>query len=364
MRILYFSRDYSPHDHRFLSAIVDGGHSAFYLRLQSGVRMTEARPVPAAVEQVAWRGAGERFRWRFVPRLVSEMKKVLNRVRPDLIHAGPIQDCALLAVLGGARPLLTMSWGFDLMQDAQRNPWMTWATKQALRGSTYFTSDSEVTRDRAIGYGVAPERTCVIPWGVDLAHFVPRGWSEAGAGPFTIFCNRSWEPRYGVEVLAHAFVQVARQAGDITLILLGGGSQGDIIRGILSDGGVLHRVRFGGQVAYGDLPTWYHRADLYVSPSHVDGASVSLMEALACGIPALVSNIPGNAEWVREGHNGWLFPDGDSGALAAAILAARAERETFSRIGPIARQTAEERADWARNAARLMQVYDVARGLI
>ena len=63
-------------------------------------------------------------------------------------------------------------------------------------------------------------------------------------------------------------------------------------------------------------------ADLYISPSHVDGSSVSLMEALACGLPCLVSDIPANQEWVREGENGWLFPDGDDERLAGKILAA------------------------------------------
>jgi glycosyltransferase involved in cell wall biosynthesis len=364
VRVLYFSRDYSPHDHRFLSAIVDGGHSVCYLRLQDNVRTTENRPVPDPVEQVAWRGAADGLKWHAVPRLVSEFRGVVKRVQPDLIHAGPIQDCALLTALSGARPLLSMSWGFDLMQDAHRNPWMAWATRHALRNSTYFTSDAQVTRDRAINYGVDPERTCVIPWGVDLTHFTPEGRAADPSGPFTILCNRAWEPRYGVDVLARAFVRIARQTEAVSLILLGGGSQAELIRGILSDGGVGDRVRFGGQVPQVELPHWYHMADLYVSPSHVDGASVSLMEALACGLPALVSDIPGNAEWVQDGANGWLFPDGDADALASALLTAKAKQATFAGIGRAARATAEERADWRRNAAQLMQVYEVVRRLI
>ena len=82
------------------------------------------------------------------------------------------------------------------------------------------------------------------------------------------------------------------------------------------NGGVLDRVQFGGQVSQRDLPRWYHKADLYISPSHIDGSSVSLMEALACGLPALVSDIPANREWVSEGVNGWLFPDGNADILA------------------------------------------------
>ncbi len=101
-----------------------------------------------------------------------------------------------------------------------------------------------------------------------------------------------------MDVLASAFVKVAQQNENVDLMLLGGGSQGNHLRHILQIGGVLDRVTFGGQISQTDLPRWYHMADLYISPSHVDGSSVSLMEALACGLPCLVSDIPANKEWV------------------------------------------------------------------
>ena len=102
-------------------------------------------------------------------------------------------------------------------------------------------------------------------------------------------------------------------------------------------------------------------ADLYVSPSHVDGSSVSLMEALACGLPCLVSDIPANMEWVREGENGWLFPDGNADALAAKILAAMENHKSLPEIGHNARAVAEERTDWKKNFQKLMQAYQITK---
>lgn len=363
MRVLYFSSNYSPHDHRFLTAIVDGGHAAFFLQLESTLRRTEDRPVPPQVEQVLWAGGRNQFRWWHLAWLTSSLKDVIRRLQPDLIHAGPIQTCALLVTLAGFQPLLTMSWGFDLMQDFSRGAWTNLATRFALRHSTFFTSDAEVTRDRAVAYGMNPERTCVIPWGVDLTQFRP-GSRPLNSGPsFTILCNRAWEPRYGVDVLARAFVLVARQSEHVGLILLGGGSQAHALRTILRDGNVQERVSFGGQISQADLPRWYQKTDLYVSPSHVDGASVSLMEALASGLPVVVSDIPGNKEWVQDDINGWLFPDGDEHALAAKILDAIGQRERFPEVGREGRKCAEQRADWSRNAAALMHLYETARRL-
>jgi len=365
MRALYFSKDYTPHDHRFLSALAETEYEIHYLRLERGPRQTEDRPVPSNVKQILWEGGQKPFEWRDLPRLLFGLKRVVCKVKPDLIHAGPVQTCAFLAVLSGFRPILTMSWGFDLMQDADRNLWWKQITHYVLRNTTAFTSDCEATREKAIAYGVPRERTIVFPWGVDLQYFRPRKSvfslpsSVIRPSSFVLFCNRAWEPRYGVDVLARAFVAVARQRSDVNLILLGGGSQGNLIRDILMKGGVMERVHFGGQIPQAEVPRYCHMADLYLSPSHVDGSSVSLMEAIACGLPCLVSDIPANKEWVTEGINGWLFPDGDADALTAKILWAMDHRAQLPEIGCAARRTAEEKADWKKNFARLLQAYEL-----
>jgi glycosyltransferase involved in cell wall biosynthesis len=356
MKILYFSRGYSTHDHRFLTAISDHGHEVFFVRLEGNRRQVEDRPVPENVHQVIWKGGREPFRWTKLPTLVLDFKRLLREIKPDLVHAGPIQTCAFIAILSGFRPVLTMSWGFDLMDDVHKGRIWEFATRYTLKRSTFFTSDAKVTRDTAIVYGMDPNKTFVFPWGVNLDRFQPN-FQPSSLQTFTLFCNRSWEPYYGVDVLARAFVKVAYQQENVELILLGGGSQGNAIRNILQKGDVLDRVTFGGQVSQTDLPRWYHMADLYISPSHVDGSSVSLMEALACGIPCLVSDIPGNKEWVFDGQNGWLFHDGNVNDLAEKIITAIKNRASFPRIGEMARKTAEEKADWKKNSEALMDIY-------
>jgi L-malate glycosyltransferase len=358
MKILYFSLGYCTHDYRFLKAISEGGHEVFFVQLEGNSRQVEDRPVPPNVQLILWKGGREQFRWANLPILVLDFWRLIRKIKPDLIHAGPIQTCAFIANLSGFRPILTMSWGFDLMDDVHKGKWMERVTSYTLRHSTFFASDAKVTRDKAVAYGMDPEKTVVFPWGVDLEHFrMKNAESRMSKGVFTLFCNRAWETRYGVDVLARAFVKVAQERDDVNLLLLGGGSQGHLLRKIFEGGGVLDRVAFAGQISQTVLPDWYHRADLYISPSHVDGSSVSLMEALACGLPCLVSDIPANKEWVTEGENGWLFRDGDANHLAEKILAASAQRESLSTVGQSSRRVAELRADWKKNAEALMKVY-------
>jgi glycosyltransferase involved in cell wall biosynthesis len=370
MKIIYFSKSYTPHDYRFLSSLSKTEHEIFFLQLEPVKRQTEERSVPENVQQILWAGGQREFRWRDLPRLVMDFRRIVKKIKPALVHAGPIQNCVFITALSGFRPFLAMSWGYDLVQDADKSPWMQWVTHYTLKRANFFASDANVSRDKAISFGMDPNKTIIFPWGTDIEHFTPRKDERrktAGANPkskiqnpksITLFCSRTWESIYGVDVLAKAFVKVAAVDPNVNLILLGGGSQGSKIRQFLINGGVMERVHFGGHVGQRDLPRWYHMSDIYISPSHVDGSSVTLMEALASGLPCLVSDIPGNKEWIQDGVNGWLFRDGDADDLAEKILFAIKNRKSFKKIGELARKTAEEKADWKKNFGKLLQTYE------
>ena len=358
MRIIYFSKNYTPHDYRFLSSLSGTDHEIFYLKLEPNKRQTEDRPVPENIQQILWAGGRHEFRWRDIPRLTLDLRRLTKEIKSDLIHAGPIQNCAFLAALSGFRPILTMSWGYDLVMDADKSAWMRWVTRYTLKRSAFFVSDANVSRTKAVSFGMNPEKTAIFPWGVNIEHFTPKTFEPSTFQPFTLFCSRTWEAIYGVDVLAKAFVKIASKNSNVNLILLGGGSQGTKLRQILMNGGVMDQVHFGGHVSQADLPRWYHMADLYISPSHVDGSSVTLMEALASGLPCLVSDIPGNREWIEDGANGWLFRDGDVDDLAEKIMSVINNRQSCEKIGQAARKTAEKKADWMKNFGKLLEAYN------
>ncbi|MCC6148377.1 MAG: glycosyltransferase [Anaerolineaceae bacterium] len=368
MRILYFSRGYSPHDYRFLSGLAGKGHQVYFLRLEENNRLQEDRLLPPAVQPVQWKKKRDGTSWLDYPAISKELRQILYEVRPDVLHAGPVQRVASLAAMTGFRPLTTMSWGSDLLKEADLNGWMRWVTRYTLQRSTVLLGDCCAVQQKAVTFGFPADRVVLFPWGVDLDHFKPAdgsglrtrlGWE----GAFVLLSLRAWEPLYGVDVVVKAFIQAARQAEDLRLLLLGGGSQEEMLRKLIVQAGMTERVHFGGRVSNPKLPDFYRAADLYVSASHSDGSSVSLMEALACGKPVLASDIPGNREWITPRQEGWLFKDGDETALSAEILKAAQDRERLKRMGSSARKLAEERADWQRNLARLEYAYEKALDL-
>jgi glycosyltransferase involved in cell wall biosynthesis len=364
MKILYFSRDYTTHDYRFLAALAETEHHVYFLRLEKRGHCLENRPVPPQIEVVNWGGGKKPASFGNAFRLFCELRQILRRLKPDIVHAGPIQRSALLAALAGARPLISMSWGYDLIADAERNKVWQWATCYTLRHSNLLIGDSVIVRQLAQRYGISSERIITFPWGVDLKHFSPGANSGlvaekvTGEEYFTLLSTRTWEPLYDVETVARAFVLVAQRLPQLRLVMLGSGPQAELLRNIFVQGGVEQRVLMPGQISYKDLPKFYRSADLYLSASRSDGASISLLEALACGTPALVSDIPGNREWVNDVTGcGWRFPLGDANALADSIEYAAVQSQSLADKRQAARRIAEERADWPKNFKLLLQAY-------
>ena len=367
-RILYFSRSYTPHDHRFLSALAGTPHTTAFLQLEPVQRRTEMRPVPKGIEVIPWLGGQKPFRWRDVPALTADLQRVIDSYQPDVIHAGPVQSAAYLAAKSGFEPLVTMSWGSDLLLDADKNAWMQRVTRYVLKHTTVLAGDCRAVLQKAAQFGFPADRSMLFPWGVDLQRFSPGrndalraqlGWQKA----FVVLSVRSWEPLYGVDVLVRGFALAAHKAPDLRLLLLSGGSQAETLRASLAQHNLLDRVHFAGQIGQQELPDYYHAADLYVSASHSDGSSVSLMEALACGLPALASDIPGNREWLTDSPAGWLFPDGDAQAAADGMLKAYEQRKSLQSVQSAARTLAERRANWPENFKKLLTAYELAQQL-
>lgn len=367
MRVAYFSRDYTPHDHRFLSALAETDHEVHYLRLEDAGKGLENRRLPVGIHTIDWWGGRHKLASTDWPRAAMEVRSELQRLRPDLVHAGPIHSAALLSALAGFHPLLSMSWGSDLLQGA-RSGIGALSARWTLKRSEAFATDSQTVAQRAFELGAKRQSTFIFPWGVDLQRFSPGvdssvrqrlGWSETD---FVLVSTRSWEPLYGLREVARAFAAIAGAEPSLRLLLLGSGRlEGELVE-TFEQAEVLSQVVFPGQIANDALPGFYRAADLYLSASHSDGSSVSLMEALACGLPALVSDIPSNLEWVTAGQNGWTFNQGSASDLERCIGAAMAAKDDLIRMGKRSRYLAEQRADWKHNFSVLLEAYQYAAG--
>lgn len=356
MKILYFTRGQSPHDLRFLTALANTEHQIAVICLER----SSGWQWPVGITELHWPDEELHTGLVNVFAAARAFKQIVAEFQPDVIHAGPIQQTAFVTALANCGPLLSMSWGSDLLLEADQNLLWQLITRYTLKHSTLLAADCQTVVKKARLFGFTGP-VAVFPWGVDLAHFKPGpvgilrkqlGWEEKQV----FLSNRTMESLYGVEIIAQAFAAASQKDDNLRLLLYGKGSLGSKIKAILKEAENAGKVHYGGFANLQELPEIYRSADVYLSASHSDGSSVSLMEALACGLPALVSDIPSNQEWIESGKQGWLFQDGSVQDLTKKMLkiATDTDRRQFAQN---ARQLAQDRADWQKNFAILLGAY-------
>lgn len=365
MRILYLSDNSSDHNRRFLEKLSSFGHELWFLDVTR-----DCLPdwlLPAGVhwvrpERTLPRGADPSAFEDFLP----ELRSVVKDLAPDLVHAGPVQGCGYVAALAGFHPLLIMSWGSDLLLHANRNEEWRRATEIALRAADGLVCDCDAARTAASGFAPLPEsRIAQFPWGVKRGLFSPTGPVPPAekpalpAGTVAFICTRAWEPFYGMDVLLKAFRRAYSSNNLLRLILLGNGSSAGYIRNFIVEHHLQEVVLVPGAVPGNKLPGWFRAATGYVSCVQADGTSVSLLEAMATGLPVIVTDNASNREWVTEGENGWLASAGSAVEFAEKLLLAAALKpEERKAISIRNQQLVERRADWDANFPRLLHLYE------
>jgi L-malate glycosyltransferase len=370
VKVLYFSDNTSGHNQRFLEKLSEAGLEVWFLDptttylaegwLPQGVQWVRPKQtLPRNADPTTFAG--------FLP----EFQHFLGEIGPDLVHAGPIQSCGQLTALSGFHPWLLTSWGSDLLLDAYRSSDSKEATQIALSGADGFFCDCDTVRAMAREWTDMPDSRIVqFPWGLKKGMFGPLGALPAEAacarepGTHVFISTRSWEPLYGIDTLLEAFGQACKIDSSLRLLLLGNGSAAGRVREFVDVHGLSREIRTPGSYANGDMPKWFRAADTYVGCAQSDGTSVSLLEAMATGLPVVVTDLPSNREWVAEGRNGWLATARSASEFADRLLrAARLSPEQRGLFSERNQRIVEERADWDRNFTRLLEMYERLTGL-
>jgi glycosyltransferase involved in cell wall biosynthesis len=365
VKILYFTRDDSIHDRRFLAAMISAGMEVFLLRLLG--KSGGLQDLPHGVREIRWSKELAESNHANID-LAVNFKQIIQQIQPDLIHAGPLTDCALIAAESGFQPLVSMSWGSDILERGNWNFRKKKNLQTVLKNTAILIGDCEAVKSKAISLKYPQERIVIFPWGVDLKSFSPGSGAKLRKkwgyeDKFVILSMRSWEPIYGVDVVIKAFLLAAEKNRDLRLVLCGNGSQREKINRMIDESNLRDRFLSLGQVSQAELPQVYRASDLYLSASHSDGSSVSLMEAMACGIPVLLSDIVGNREWVVDGVNGRLFQDGKVQQLVSLILSLARQKSTLIKMGRNNRILAMKKADWKKNSKGLLDAYAKAMNM-
>jgi glycosyltransferase involved in cell wall biosynthesis len=280
----------------------------------------------------------------------ERLARLVRDARPDVLQVGPLPLAARLAgSLPAELPVVVVSYGWDAQQ-AEHDGWE--GVEQALARADGAICDCATIEDALrsrCGPGVPIAR---FPWGVDLTLFTPdgppadlrsrHGWPATDA---VLLATRRLEPLYDPLTLVEA-VGAARSAHRLRLLFVGEGSLRDGVATRAEALGIADRVSSQPPVPESRVPELMRGADVWVNAARADGASISLLQSLACGTPVVTPDLVCAREWADEAV-GALFRVGDAGAAAAAI------DDVLARGADLAgecRRRAEERADWRVHA--------------
>jgi glycosyltransferase involved in cell wall biosynthesis len=261
------------------------------------------------------------------------LASAVGEFRPDLIFLQTLlYPCYLSNLLRVSIPRMITFWNGDVTWWAQWSGTERMIKKQIVSHgancASAVTVNSGAAREACLSYGVRPEKVHVIRYpGVDRRRFAPSPRKDArsrlGIGArHVVLCPRGVGGYLNSDVIVSAAPAIlSRHPDTLFLVLSRAGDEEDrrIHRLRAEALGVGNDFRWEEHVPWESMPDYYNAADAMISISSNDSLPNCMLEAMACGIPVVMGDIPSIREWITDGGNGFLVPPRDAASLAATV---------------------------------------------
>jgi glycosyltransferase involved in cell wall biosynthesis len=205
--------------------------------------------------------------------------------------------------------------------------------------------------------GAPLDKIFATPFGVDTQFFRLSTSDARGQDPLKLICTRNFDSIYDVKTLIRALALVCSAGRRLSVDIVGDGPLRQPLLDLVHELGLESRIKFHGYVEHKILASLLAGADIFVTPALSDGNNVSLNEAMASGCFPIASDIPANAQWIKNGQNGYLYPAGDVEQLARAIEMAMDNKVMRQSARAENREIAETRVDWRICVKQMEDIY-------
>lgn len=367
MRLLFVGNGYSIHLQRWMAHFTKENdvHLAYaektdfilpeYLHLPELKGKVTFHPFPSQeyngkIKRLLYGGIDKITNKRLYDHITTSwLRRLVKQLKPDIIDCHYLGYWAWIAAKIDHHPLIATAWGSDVIEVDTMGD--CYRLQFILREADAVLVNSQVLGESAIAQGAEPEKIKHINWGVDLNKFNPdidslayRKLLKIQNDSPVVISIRNFEPIYSIDTLIKAIPPTLKEVPNAIFIIKGEGTLTNELKKLASQLNVAKSARFLGEAEYDDVPLILKSGDVYVSTAITDSLPSSLMEAMACGMPVVVGDVPSLFEWVKNGENGYLFERRNSEDLAEKIV------RLFN--------NPEERAAMGRKNRRMME--DVA----
>jgi len=296
------------------------------------------------------------------PAAPFRVTRIVERVRPDIVHAhnlyfqltmiAPLIKRLIHVPLVTTLHLPKMMYNRFLL-DSLISIYQRVVGDLIIRSSDRLIAVGQSVMKHAIAdLGASSSKIAIIPNGVDTTVYLPS--DPKGKDIIVTFIGRLIGNK-GPHFLVEAASDVLKDFPEVRFYIIGDGPLKDELIKKVTFLKMKDRFHFFGSVP--DVLPFLRETTVFVRPSLTEGMSLTVLEAMACGLPVVVSNVEGNAEIVENRVNGYLVTPANSKALAEAIIFLLSNPGSASAIGKNARKTAERFYDWERIAEQTLKVY-------
>jgi glycosyltransferase involved in cell wall biosynthesis len=240
-----------------------------------------------------------------------------------------------------------------------------WDLEVHRLAGTHVCVVSEAARAHALAVGVSASRMTVIRNGVDSERFVPRTEAAATGAHLPAGATIGYVGRLSPEKHPALFLRAAAlvhaRMPQTRFVVVGDGPLRGELEALAATLSLAQAVTFAGECA--DMPARYPKLDLLLLTSWHEGTPLAVLEAMACGVPVIATNVGGVPELVVSGTTGWLTPPGDEAQMAARVVELLQAPGAMRRFGAAARERARtcfSLDEQVQRTGALLQ--DLARG--
>jgi glycosyltransferase involved in cell wall biosynthesis len=303
------------------------------------------------------------FPSQYIPSL-HMIIRILKNIEPDFVHLHAQNYYSPAIILSGKQYILT-SWGTEVLALPKENIIIKILAKATAAKASKVTVDANCLREIWMRLGVSKNKVEVIPFGVDLKIFNPqvdgseiRERLEIQNDDIALISTRALHNHhYNIECFVKAIPPILKAYSKTKFIIKGSGPLEGYLRNLAKKLDVSEYIRFVGLVPHAEIAKYLAAADIYVSTCFVDTTSVSLLEAMACGLAPIVTDIPGNREWIANGENGLLFPPKNPMALAEKAIQLIKNEDLRKSFGKKCFQIVKQKASWEDCVSKMERIY-------
>lgn len=291
---------------------------------------------------------------------IPRVKKVIRNSNPDIVHAHYATGFGLWGSVQRVAPLVVSVWGTDIV-DAGRKKLIGLVTRRALKKSRVITATSQYLADKTAAFcPEIKEKLTIVPFGVAMPEDSELPDRPCGKEITFIFAKIYLE-NYAPEMVIRAFAAARDKMPPARLNMFGGGPLWDRMKRLASNLGVADIVNIVGSISHHEASKEIQRSDIMVMPSYNESFGVAAVEACACELPVIATNVGGIPEIIRHGETGLLIEPGDCDALSEAMITLANDAALRRKMGRAGRQFVRGRYDESICLDKMEAVYQRVR---